>query len=271
MTKRESRKLPDFMTAKFDYLVSEARSFPYREIPPSKKYLLISTPRTGSTLVGEMLYETGKAGDPQEYLSPGFIQAWQKKYPQKKQFKLHDYITKLERRKSSPNGVFGINVQFLQFSTFFDKKESLSEFIKTFDCIITLGRKDKVAQAVSWWRAKNTSIWSSMDYEFMPIAERNLPRKVPYSAAGISEKLALILRQEMLCKQLCESRNIPYEAFFYEDIVNNFGSYSQKILHTIGITDASVREKPPVDKQGSDDDPMIIRFCKDIGMRRECD
>jgi len=218
-------------------------------------------------MIGEMLYATGGAGDPQEFLSRGYIEAWQRAYPLANgTFNIRDYLTLLEKLKTSPNGVFGMNAQFLQVQSLFKDREKLANFIRKFDKVITLSRKDKIAQAVSWWRASYTGIWSSMDYRFMSQEENRETKETPYDRAGIADRLHRIFAQESVYQRLLSDFNIRHSSFVYENITANYTDQCLEIMRCLGIEGYGIDTKPLVQKQGNRYDPMITAFRKDLGL-----
>ena len=66
-------------TARLDYYLSHARDFSesYRV---NQRYLICTSPRCGSTLFGQMLYDTRKMGDPLEYLNPNYLAAYFRRF-----------------------------------------------------------------------------------------------------------------------------------------------------------------------------------------------
>jgi trehalose 2-sulfotransferase len=267
MNRQTRNELPSFMAAKFDHLLSSKRRFPERDLKPKSRYLLISTPRSGSTMIGEMLYATGNAGDPQEFLSRGYIEAWQRAHSQVgSTLNLPEYLVYLEKNHTSENGVFGMNTQFLQIQPIFKDNEKLANFIRRFDNVITLSRRDKIAQAVSWWRASYTRIWSSMDYDFMSDNDRANIKQPPYSGTGIADRLHRIIVQEELYKQLLSRFEIPHSTFVYEDVSSDYVNQSRRIVESLGIPGVAIDSIPKVQRQSTQNDPLIAAFRKELGL-----
>lgn len=123
---------------------------------PRVAYFVCSTPRCGSSLLCEALCLSGLAGVPTEY----FDNETQKMFCD--QWGLSgraDYLPSLLNRKTSPNGVFGAKVHFHQYRETFGCEELPSFFPAT--KFIWISRRDKIRQAISYWRAIQTNQWAS--------------------------------------------------------------------------------------------------------------
>ena len=128
--------------------------------PPSTCYFVFSTPRCGSSLLCEALFNTGLAGAPTEYFDQDtrdrFAQIWHVDSLDKS---LDDYLQELLKRKSSSNGVFGSKAHFHQYELTFGVEKLPSVFTNL--KFILVSRRDVVRQAVSYFRAIETNQWAS--------------------------------------------------------------------------------------------------------------
>ena len=77
--------------------------YPLRDGPPLKSLILFSHMRSGSTMLGEILYYAGGLGCPLEYFhrgfQPGFVQRW-------KTDSADDYLKALHLLRTDPSGAF---------------------------------------------------------------------------------------------------------------------------------------------------------------------
>jgi trehalose 2-sulfotransferase len=132
---------------------SEVHDFPHVEVP-SKVLVIASTARCGSHMLGHALHQTGKFGFPLEYANPVNLGEWRKR------LEIDDFqqvMTEIQRRRTSPNGVFGIKIHYphlQQFGGF----ENLCRFFPDAHYVI-LSRKDVLSQAVSHSIASQTGVW----------------------------------------------------------------------------------------------------------------
>jgi len=141
-------------------------------------YLICTAPRTGSTLLAQALSSTNVAGRPNEYFDI---------YPHNDKFWVErlgvasdaDYLEKVLRAGKTANGVFGLKLLWHQSPALLAKlkaarpqevggAEGLSHPLleKTLGApvrYIWLRRRDKLAQAISYYRARHTGLWRSTD------------------------------------------------------------------------------------------------------------
>lgn len=141
-------------------------------------YLICGTPRTGSTLLCDLLRSTAIAGRPESYFRLPDEQSWADRWrlarPRKEAFDYDDYVRAAVVAGSSPNGVFGARVMWGTLEEIVTKLGTVYP-----DCagadrelltrafghtrFVYLWRDDPVAQAVSWARAEQTHFWHDGD------------------------------------------------------------------------------------------------------------
>src|SRR5579871_4142472 len=82
---------------------------------PEKRYAVIFTARSGSSWLTNVLAETKLLGYPEEYLNPNFIRgvagAVNSTVPE-------EFLAGLQRRRQSPNGVFGLEAREMDVELF---------------------------------------------------------------------------------------------------------------------------------------------------------
>ncbi len=134
---------------------------------PNVSYLIMATPRSGSFLLCEGLINTNLAGRPTEYFGPAQIKLLLKEWD------VPDYATCLAHileKGTTPNGVFGAKIiwQFIEY--FVDhlrdipgyEKLPMPQLMSTIFphmSYIWITRRDKVRQAISYWKALQTNHW----------------------------------------------------------------------------------------------------------------
>lgn len=134
---------------------SESHDFPRVETP-SKILIIASTARCGSHMLGHALYKTNRFGFPLEYANPVNLPEW------KRRLRIDDLqgvMAEIQRRRTSPNGVFGIKLHYTHIKQF-------GGFDNVINCFpnahyILLLRKDLLEQAVSLSIAGQTGVWIS--------------------------------------------------------------------------------------------------------------
>lgn len=150
---------------------------------PSRSYVIAATPRTGSHLLSNALASTRVAGHPREWL-PRFTPETAPKTPLDRMRLVtqppaelpHDtqadaaHIRKFLAAGTSENGVFGVVIHWAVMQ---DAVRRLQGFLGTSESAphrvlssgfpnlsyLWLRRRDKVAQAVSWYKAIQTGVF----------------------------------------------------------------------------------------------------------------
>jgi LPS sulfotransferase NodH len=227
--------------------------FPTRAEPPELVYMLASVPRTGSTWLSHLLWQTGCLGAPLEYLNyePLGPYGFANRSPSQQQWLWRSAL----RRRTSPNGVFG-------FKCFPDQLELLQEtnsellteiFESVFSrtqpsLIVWLRRRDRVAHAISLARATLSGVWRAEQ-------ERGAEPRVDYSEAMVERSRHGLVNQEAAWQQMFRDVNIKPLELWYEDIIAAPEETVGQIARHVGvelIPTAAVKV-PPIAKQAETD------------------
>ena len=134
---------------------------------PHTSYLILATPRSGSYLLCEALIRTRLAGNPTEYFGPVQTNAIMKHLDTSNYAECLAWIL---AQGTTPDGVFGGKVIWNFYAEFVDRvrkvvgdeKLSMLEVLSTvFPNLhyICITRRDKVRQAISYWKALRTDTW----------------------------------------------------------------------------------------------------------------
>lgn len=132
---------------------STTHDFPDIEAP-SKVLVIASTARSGSHMIGHALHATGCFGFPLEYVNPANLAQWRK---QLQTGDLEQTLAAVQRRRTSPNGVFTIKIHYSHIAQF----GGFSGLKRIFpDAYYLLFRREAVLkQAVSLSIALQTGVW----------------------------------------------------------------------------------------------------------------
>ena len=167
-------------------------------------YLIFATPRSGSYLLCEALTNTGLAGQPLEHFS-------QYKIVGRGQ-SMADYLDLIMGKTTSPNGVFGAKIIWQFFEDFIDEVRTIAGYRDVAVCelmpaifpglrYIWITRRDKVRQAVSYWKAVQSGVWANLD-GFAVTASTVLQPRVPaFDFRGID----WLLQARSKTKQRCSA------------------------------------------------------------------
>lgn len=129
-------------------------------------YLVLATPRSGSTLLGQGLQASGLAGDPKEFFGHK-MSFWMERW---RTPTLPAYAARLCQVRATPNGVFGAKLlyrQLLHLESLARREPELADLSlpevlhRLFPDLqlIWVTRDDKVRQAISWFKARRTGVW----------------------------------------------------------------------------------------------------------------
>lgn len=159
---------------------------PHYDQPPfagsPRVYVIASMPRSGSHLLGHLLFATGDMGSPLEYFHAGHRPRWQERFGVTT---MPEVLRALFRHRTSPSGVFGAKAHWPQFADVL--ADSALRSLLDVVLFVQIRRRDAVAQAVSLVVAEHTGGWISFQAE---------QREPVYDAAAIARALLEIDAQE---------------------------------------------------------------------------
>ena len=217
--------------------------------PVRQRYAILSSPRSGSTLLGRLLHETALAGDPQEYFNPPLIYL-ERERSGNSELNMNQFLRLMEQRRTSPNGSFGIKMHYSQLLGVFKTAKPTNAvvgFLRKLDKLIWIRRRDRIGQAISQAVAMRTQVWSSEDTRF----ERN--PKVDVHAYECVNALRLVCRDDAGWEQLIAKAGLKVHEVWYEDLVNDYEQQSRLVLRHLGIDDQVVNIPPqPIEKQSGE-------------------
>jgi LPS sulfotransferase NodH len=205
---------------------------------PARSYVICSTPRTGSGLVCRALAATGALGVPLEYFNPVTRTILSERW--RCGSGLEPYVQSLHERRCGANGVFGIKVHWDQLSLLraeasgqandplaHEIPEALLERCFPAPVFIRIVRTDADRQAVSYWRALRSRVWSLGTDETDPPGERT-----PYSFDGIEDCRRALEVGELCWERLIRARGADALLITYEELTT---SYEQTIARVVSF------------------------------------
>jgi len=223
--------------------------FPHYRDPPARPYLLASVPRSGSTYVSHLLWQTGCLGAPLEYgnFEPTgpYGHAANSVAEQ-----LRLWRTVLERR-TSPNGVFGLKGFPGQFEELQQRNAALlGEMMRMIipsretGRIVLFRRRDRTAHAISYARAMLSGIWRAEQ-------ERGGRAEPEYSHIAVTRAGKMIEAQEQAwLAMLADLRIVPLE-LWYEDTLADPAAAIDAVAGYLGVEmdPAAAVKVPPIERQ----------------------
>jgi LPS sulfotransferase NodH len=207
---------------------------------PKSCYFICGTPRSGSTLLAEALEATGLAGVPREYFDKEFEPFWFEKLGIASP---GEYFDKILAAGATPNGVFGAKVLWSQTEHLALRLGKpladieADRLAETFPNLryIWLTRRDKVRQAISYYKAVRTRVWWRIR------GEENAPTgtgedQVPFDFAVIDCLVRLLTDSDANWQQFFDQRAIEPHRITYERFSAEFGATVLDALRWLGVT-----------------------------------
>lgn len=190
-----------------------------------KGVITLTEGRSGSSWLGKLCNQTGVLGVSSEWVDPRILGVSHKSVSGE------EYVDKITTAGSSENGFFALklfprHVHWFQLHFSFD----LISFLRDIHDIriITVKRKNRVEQAVSFARAMQSGAWSSTQ------SELQTPR---YDFDQISRCYFMIERSYNFWNSYLTLRNLDYDAFDYEDMLHDPTPFVQAVARHAGIMD----------------------------------
>lgn len=238
-------------------------------VQPVRSYILAAGPRTGSHLLSDALTATGIAGRPREWL-PRYTQEtlprtaddrWRlvTQSPADPTYDPADDAERIRRfmaAGTTGNGVFGVVIHWLlqqnavqRLRTFVGTSETAPHrvFSSAFPNLsyIWLRRRDRVAQAVSWYKAIQTGVYLGKHDK----GGAGEDEALHFDYAKIRYLLTALTSFENAQERFFSSSGLAPLVLFYEDLSAQYVSTIRSILDFLQLDaggveiDAPKREK----------------------------
>jgi trehalose 2-sulfotransferase len=223
-------------------------------MPPYASYVICGTPRSGSTLLCEMLISTGIAGRPNSFFRQQSIADWADRWDVDRTHGVDDaefdarYIPAMLQAGAGGTGIFGLRLMWPSVGEAIRRLVRLNggpadlaaQFETAFGptLYIHLSRRDKVAQAISLVRAEQSGLWhlaaDGSVYEGTAAPQPNV-----YDASRIGEVFAELNRDDAAWEAFFAGHQIKPVRLAYETMTANPQAALASILAALGL-DAEV-------------------------------
>jgi LPS sulfotransferase NodH len=222
-------------TKKFETEFALSESFDFNfETRPKQRYIILSSPRTGSTMLASALYSTSLAGVPFEYFHQYLLKA--RNHPERRPNELSVYLKEMIRRRTSPNGYFGMKLQFGQFEYLFGQNQAAlsfgAKFLSEFDKFIMIFRRDKILQAISELLARENQVWARTSISNSELLRR--PPK-PSDVIEISDVLRTYVLWDQSWRSLISRLGTSCLPIAYEDLCDDPQAEFDKIFEYLEL------------------------------------
>jgi LPS sulfotransferase NodH len=201
-------------------------------------------------LLGQGLQASGLAGDPKEFFGHKMAY-WQERWGTAS---LPAYVARLLETRATANGVFGAKLLYQQLQhleTMARREQELADLpvaaILTHlfpDLhLIRISRRDKVRQAISWFKARQTGVWGQGDGQAAPklgAAWRGdsplQPGELAFDYEGIASLLRQAEEEDAALGAFCAESGLPSLHVIYEEFSPHYEETVRELLAWMGIT-----------------------------------
>jgi trehalose 2-sulfotransferase len=214
-------------------------------------YLVLATPRSGSTLLGQGLQASRLAGDPKEFFGHKmsfWMERWQTPT-------LPSYAARLREARATSNGVFGAKLiyrQLLHLESLARREPELAHLPlpeilhRLFPNLhlVWVTREDKVRQAISWFKARQTGVWGQDQGQCSPklgrasrLGDEPLqPGELAFEYDGIATLVRQAEAEDAAIGQFFAMNGIEPFRVVYEEFTPRYEETILALLRWLGIT-----------------------------------
>jgi len=269
----------------YDLATGGADYPPWTEPLPARTFLLCSTPRCGSTLLGEALYAAGGMGCPLEYFHRGFRPAFACRWgaPDDASYRRAVY-----RYRTDPTGSLGVKLFWDDLLTLcaatYPEVAALVEVDSESDARaaarlfqgaretaadlfpepswIFLARRDRLRQAVSAHIAKQTQL-----FRWYPGGEGAPLREARYDYDAIARAYAYAIRSGAAWERFFAAAGIVPHRLLYEELADDYAGSIRALMRALGRQGAPI-PPPRLRRQSSAlSEQFLIRFLREQARR----
>ena len=212
---------------------------------PTFNYRIWHSPRVGSTLLCQLLEDTGIAGKPGEHVTLHGQNSLSERYGTQDYDEL---IKKVWRVGMGKNGVFGVKLSHhayyseqimrdLAIRKGIEMPENPEEIWRDFfpdSMNIFLTRLNKIDQVVSWWKAIKDNEWHLYDKKKREIPDAFYEDK--YNLDALKFLLSEITLREAATVDHLQKNKLDFITISYEDLIADPGKVLNEILYYLGLT-----------------------------------
>ncbi len=213
-----------------------------------KPYFIGFTARSGSTFLSHEISRHGGMSYPQEWFNWDYIEKKGKSGPAG----IKSYLVETIVEQSSPNDIFGCEINWLQLNAM-SSILPIQSIFSTKPVWFFLRRRNLVAQAISNYIANETKVFHS--YELNADSSDGF-KKVQYKSNEITKLVNDFISQENAFSSWFEKRGASPIDLFYEDLVKNplgmINLFANVLRVEVKADDGNVLNSNPIKKISTD-------------------
>jgi trehalose 2-sulfotransferase len=229
-------------------------------------YMICSTPRSGSILLSFLLLGCRMMGVPHEYLHATIhMPALARRFglvTTTGAIDIDGYIERVRKSRTTANGVFGLKVHHHQLAPIIHLPP-IKRLVETAS-LIRIRRRDLVGQAISYYVANVTQLWSTFDER----AVRSVVEPA-YNASAIDKCLKNILAENASWEEMFVARAVPVFDIWYEDLVVRPDAICLSVCKHLGVNPPHTFDLLQTGLQRLANDrarDWKLRFCAEFGV-----
>lgn len=212
-------------------------------------YFLCATPRSGTTLLCDLLAGVGRAGRPQSYYRRQDVGRWAAAwglaadaFSDPGEFE-RAYLAAVLREGAGETGVFGLRVMWGTVGDMVARLGALHPPATTADLFeqvfgplvyVHVSRSDKVAQAISLMRAEQSGLWH-LAADGSERQRTGPPAAIRYDASRIAELVTELERDDAAWDRFFAEHGISPVRVTYEALADCSRTEVRKILSSLGL------------------------------------
>jgi LPS sulfotransferase NodH len=217
---------------------------------PRVTYLVCATHRSGSNLLCQLLWHSGRAGFPQEAFSPTRMGPISEQHdlgvdPERD---FRGYLAALLAQRQTSNGVFGAKMMWTHLDSFcarlglpVERPFAAIESVLPEARYVWMRRRDAVRQAISMVKAKQTGVYNSLQERAGEVSAA-----AAYDFEAIDKQVRRFQREDQAWEaRFREAAVAPHEVF-YEDLTTRTDEVLRDVLRFLGLEAADDFRAPPV-------------------------
>ena len=212
---------------------------------PARGYVLCASPRSGSTLLCDLLRQTDSAGNPQSYFKPEAIPQLAREWGLSGEVQNWDrsYVESVLAHGDAGTGCFAMRIMWSDMAAFlgrlrrvypdFGPDADLLRNVFGIDRFVHLSRSDRVAQAVSLVLARQTGLWHR--HADGSERERSAPPGPPrYDHDEIKAALSVLDEEAIRWSTWFDEHEVVPLAITYEQLAEKPGDTLLRVIEHVG-------------------------------------
>jgi trehalose 2-sulfotransferase len=206
-------------------------------VRPTISYIISSVQRSGTHLLCSILQSAG-AGSPNEYFRAKRGETWEERWGTPSRAA---YVERIFQRHTTPDGIFGFVVMWTYFHRVVQMLQEIPPY-KGFNGqqllsavfnqpkYISMRRRNRVQQAVSWAIALQTGVWAQKKGEKLQSCAT--PR---FDFNVVDDLCNRIVADEMAWTNYFRENQIDPLVLFYEDVVASNRDAVRRVVEFLGV------------------------------------